>query len=78
MRRDFYPRPPRRGRHRWPHHGDDQRDFYPRPPRRGRQDETFDEYKEKIISTHALRVEGDDEFAQVALDSLQFLPTPSA
>ena len=56
---DFYPRPPRGGRpvrflllHV-------QQDFYPRPPRGGRPRAAIGGDKQKEISIHALREEGD-------------------
>ena len=57
---DFYPRPPRGGRpvrflllHV-------QQDFYPRPPRGGRPRAAIGGDKQKEISIHALREEGDE------------------
>ena len=61
---DFYPRPPRGGRpvrflllHV-------QQDFYPRPPRGGRPRAAIGGDKQKEISIHALREEGDQLFAR--------------
>ena len=57
---DFYPRPPRGGRHfgqiclLLPCH-----DFYPRPPRGGRPGRCFPADYGEAISIHALREEGD-------------------
>ena len=57
---NFYPRPPRGGRpRRFPCRLLRQRNFYPRPPRGGRL--CGDDYASApyMISTHALREEGD-------------------
>ena len=56
---NFYPRPPRGGRH-----GDVTAkiaggDFYPRPPRGGRLGSAHAESGTETISIHALREEGD-------------------
>ena len=75
---DFYPRPPRGGRP-WRTSGAScGRDFYPRPPRGGRQYELRTLPRWQIISIHALREEGDMEFACEHTLLSKFLSTPSA
>ena len=77
-RRDFYPRPPRGGRHaasraaEWPagistHALREEGDLYPCTTRRTAR-----------ISTHALREEGDSRLLPVMPRPSKFLPTPSA
>ena len=56
---DFYPRPPRGGRHRAWGTGTTHRYFYPRPPRGGRLQAAVLNCIAQLISTHALREEGD-------------------
>ena len=56
---DFYPRPPRGGRHRICQCFHKRRDFYPRPPRGGRHTVWKRDRRAVRISTHALREEGD-------------------
>ena len=52
--------------------------FYPRPPRGGRRVEFITLCRHQIISTHALREEGDGDGQVVHINIDQFLPTPSA
>ena len=52
--------------------------FYPRPPRGGRPDTAKPRWSEHLISTHALREEGDLEPLARRLAAEGFLPTPSA
>ena len=56
---DFYPRPPRGGRSVRFLLLHVQQDFYPRPPRGGRPRAAIGGDKQKEISIHALREEGD-------------------
>ena len=56
---NFYPRPPRGGRHRHCTRGHRPRNFYPRPPRGGRRDRLLYPHQRRAISIHALREEGD-------------------
>ena len=56
---DFYPRPPRGGRRKSAVQSWDSVHFYPRPPRGGRHELFDNSDKFTIISTHALREEGD-------------------
>ena len=57
---NFYPRPPRGGRQRHPHTPSySAKNFYPRPPRGGRPPAMRCASNVEIISTHALREEGD-------------------
>ena len=56
---NFYPRPPRGGRH-WDSAPVQRRGyFYPRPPRGGRRQATSRHLVPTAISIHALREEGD-------------------
>ena len=76
---DFYPRPPRGGRHLEPaagHHP--AADFYPRPPRGGRRAGLRGAEAGFSISIHALREEGDEFSLPVCVDVEEFLSTPSA
>ena len=59
VRPDFYPRPPRGGRHLLAAMPVPAMDFYPRPPRGGRPARWSSERRSGRISTHALREEGD-------------------
>ena len=76
---DFYPRPPRGGRHlqRAKRHIR-QRNFYPRPPRGGRPGLTIEQEAKVEISIHALREEGDSQFCKCYSVISTFLSTPSA
>ena len=56
---DFYPRPPRGGRHRHRAERKGERYFYPRPPRGGRPRQHQPAPLRGSISIHALREEGD-------------------
>ena len=53
-------------------------DFYPRPPRGGRLSDYRISYRNKWISIHALREEGDHRPEEQALPVARFLSTPSA
>ena len=53
-------------------------DFYPRPPRGGRQPSQWRASSRQDISIHALREEGDDDFADANETPEIFLSTPSA
>ena len=53
-------------------------DFYPRPPRGGRLIVQVEQAVDDIISTHALREEGDRGRDSTPPLALGFLPTPSA
>ena len=73
---DFYPRPPRGGRpvrflllHV-------QQDFYPRPPRGGRPRAAIGGDKQKEISIHALREEGDLSIRPLPRMTANFYPRP--
>ena len=52
--------------------------FYPRPPRGGRHDRPERRTAPPVISTHALREEGDDNCKKGIMRKAIFLPTPSA
>ena len=76
----FYPRPPRGGRPRrkimsvWP-----PRSFLPTPSaRRATETSPYSLVNQLVISTHALREEGDHFGLIVAGVAIKFLPTPSA
>ena len=56
---NFYPRPPRGGRHRQHLPWRTDQDFYPRPPRGGRRSTPRVRGDAADISIHALREEGD-------------------
>ena len=59
----FYPRPPRGGRPRGPRRScRGPEHFYPRPPRGGRLSAAKIIKQIMVISIHALREEGDDDF----------------
>ncbi len=57
--KNFYPRPPGGGRRDLSLRCRSQKDFYPRPPGGGRRHVTWRKSKHRLISIHALRVEGD-------------------
>ena len=76
---NFYPRPPRGGRHA----GADRASrragyFYPRPPRGGRRYDAVKRMRARLISIHALREEGDRWLCKEPALFLRFLSTPSA
>ena len=75
---NFYPRPPRGGRHRHCTRGHRPRNFYPRPPRGGRPREQIPLWMPARISIHALREEGDVTDCYTRIKDGQFLSTPSA
>ena len=74
----FYPRPPRGGRpvkeplSQW------LLNFYPRPPRGGRRRPVRENNRDREISIHALREEGDFILEETAMSKNLFLSTPSA
>ena len=75
----FYPRPPRGGRlSRSGIHNRFVRNFYPRPPRGGRPRTTAHHCKQRFISIHALREEGDCVPYRDLIIAQKFLSTPSA
>src|SRR5699024_9921082 len=63
---DFYPRPPRGGRLRVAASAAVSSNFYPRPPRGGRPGEGCLPLQRELISTHALREEGDHRACRTA------------
>ena len=74
---NFYPRPPRGGRHRRSGKKTIQKHFYPRPPRGGRQGYRGPETTDEYISIHALREEGDQlKKAKITIYSSYFYPRP--
>ena len=74
---DFYPRPPGGGRPPMqPVIFYGQRYFYPRPPGGGRLFREYPTTSAKLISIHALRVEGDCVFPAPIEKSLDFYPRP--
>ena len=60
---NFYPRPPRGGRHYGNTTTPSCQHFYPRPPRGGRRYAPFRQHSPFHISIHALREEGDPDGA---------------
>ena len=58
---NFYPRPPRGGRHGRAEVDRFLHTFYPRPPRGGRQEDLVEAGRISQISIHALREEGDEQ-----------------
>ena len=76
--RNFYPRPPRGGRHNILHILVALTYFYPRPPRGGRPPEIRGQKGPHNISIHALREEGDLESGLCDGFYAIFLSTPSA
>ena len=76
--RDFYPRPPRGGRPQGAGGTASAGNFYPRPPRGGRRFSRQPSFRQRRISIHALREEGDNGFRKVLYWSKEFLSTPSA
>ena len=75
---DFYPRPPRGGRHGFARRVGRPANFYPRPPRGGRPLTPKTIYSKKSISIHALREEGDSNTSYQRAMADIFLSTPSA
>ena len=73
---DFYPRPPRGGRHSVYVHVFLLIYFYPRPPRGGRPTSRDVQARYLIISIHALREEGDLEPTQRSMEPCNFYPRP--
>ena len=73
----FYPRPPGGGRLRNQRsHQCKRRDFYPRPPGGGRPMKSTKRGGRRMISIHALRVEGDGSTALPISKKLYFYPRP--
>ena len=75
---NFYPRPPRGGRHICCPRKGGKENFYPRPPRGGRLAAGKVERVDFFISIHALREEGDLEPFMLSPKFKIFLSTPSA
>ena len=75
---DFYPRPPRGGRHVQTRTHSSHDNFYPRPPRGGRPLAQQKNPHLMRISIHALREEGDSFNWRPVHVSGVFLSTPSA
>ena len=75
---NFYPRPPRGGRHRPKALWRRLLYFYPRPPRGGRRHSTSYKQIPPAISIHALREEGDTGIRHYVTSADGFLSTPSA
>ena len=75
---NFYPRPPRGGRHQIPLEQWYQTNFYPRPPRGGRRWVRYTPASSALIFIHALREEGDCTAQMIDPELVQFLSTPSA
>ena len=75
---DFYPRPPRGGRHGAHLRPSCPSNFYPRPPRGGRRRPLRLHPPHTHISIHALREEGDTTSKPRAAAIFLFLSTPSA
>ena len=76
---NFYPRPPRGGRHALPRLSAEWiQDFYPRPPRGGRPLQTVGTYWQRCISIHALLAEGDYTTNAPHGQEVLFLSTPSS
>ena len=74
---DFYPRPPGGGRLSSFSCIFLMMYFYPRPPGGGRPLDSIRHLLTLSISIHALRVEGDRALADIIMDEMQFLSTPS-
>ncbi len=75
---NFYPRPPRGGRHSLSPSSTPTPYFYPRPPRGGRLARRTPLHGLRPISIHALREEGDGGRCGCIRLILTFLSTPSA
>ena len=75
---NFYPRPPRGGRHAHSLILPSLSDFYPRPPRGGRPVTLRYAVRGFFISIHALREEGDATKGGGQAMLKVFLSTPSA
>ena len=73
---DFYPRPPRGGRHARIPRGGHTQNFYPRPPRGGRLVPEFQRGYMWDISIHALREEGDRYPLSMMTIERYFYPRP--
>ena len=72
----FYPRPPRGGRRGRRAPVLRQPDFYPRPPRGGRPADHGSVDRNRSISTHALREEGDKMTLKFDAPAFNFYPRP--
>ena len=75
---DFYPRPPRGGRHGWWTASASLRIFLSTPSARRATRQGCTALFGFLISIHALREEGDRRSDSAALGGLRFLSTPSA
>ena len=73
---NFYPRPPRGGRPRGSRRNNKMGDFYPRPPRGGRRSAVRPGHRQRRISIHALREEGDITATSATDCGLNFYPRP--
>ena len=73
---NFYPRPPRGGRHRQHLPWRTDQDFYPRPPRGGRRHADRVGNVGQNISIHALREEGDSYARERISSIMDFYPRP--
>ena len=76
FQQNFYPRPPRGGRHGVVWQWRDLHNFYPRPPRGGRPCSPLADKTVQPISIHALREEGDSRAALVNSLTDDFYPRP--
>ena len=75
---DFYPRPPRGGRHAFTGMGNTAARFLPTPSARRATVVQHEVGRRVVISTHALREEGDSSLSVGIGSNCLFLPTPSA
>ena len=73
---NFYPRPPRGGRHSPTTPTTKPRNFYPRPPRGGRLHDRRHTKEHFDISIHALREEGDPRILPRSQTVKYFYPRP--
>ena len=73
---NFYPRPPRGGRHRRSGKKTIQKHFYPRPPRGGRLAVVRRSKRRSNISIHALHEEGDSATRRPGPSTGYFYPRP--
>ena len=77
-RRNFYPRPPRGGRRLWRSCLPSGARFLSTPSARRATLRRLKQRREKPISIHALREEGDQKLHRIHTRTNQFLSTPSA
>ena len=73
---NFYPRPPRGGRHGHVYPSLLRANFYPRPPRGGRRSRLPRARHLQAISIHALREEGDFALSVRCFQPSDFYPRP--